>query len=165
MSIGINHSDTPAAVENRLGMRLVVEIAIGTLLLFLLIFGCAAYYAGSVGRAWPYLMGQRLFVSTRRLDLGSVLSGTELKESVRLINRSSEPLRILGARKSCSCITLDSFPLQVPAGGYHDLQLKLRVPELQPGVPSALSQSVELYVEDQRLTQYKIVLSGSVVEK
>ncbi len=147
--------------DKRGGRRILVEIAGATLVVLLLVLGFAAYRAGSVVRALPYLMGQRFFVPETEIILGEVPVGTDVERSIRLINGSSEPASILGARKSCGCISLDSFPFQVPPHDERQLQLKLQV----PSEPIDFVHTVELYVDDQQFSSFQIVLSGTTIEK
>jgi len=150
-----------SSAGNRGGRRILVEIAGATLVIFSLVLGFASYRAGSVFRALPYLMGQRFFVPETKIILGEVLVGTDVERSIQLINGSSEPASILGARKSCGCISLDQFPFQVAANDERQLQLKLTV----PSEPTDFVHTVELYVDDQQFSTFQIVLSGKAVAK
>lgn len=162
MTTEIEKPDSHASdTENRSGTRLFVEILCVALLLLLLGFGYGIYRAGSVGRAVPYLMGQRFFVPETSIKLGSVPVGTDVKGTIGLMNRSSAPVKILGARKSCGCISLDPFPFEVPPHAERQLQLKLRAPDS----PSEFAHTVELYVDDNHFTSFPIVLSGASVDK
>lgn len=134
---------------------------LGPLILVSLVLGFAAYRAGSFSRALPYLMGQRFFVAESKIHLGELVCGAEAESSIRLINLGSKPISIIGARKSCGCIALESVPFEVSAGSTRPLKLKVKIPD---GV-GKFAHTIELYVADQGFSSFHVVLFGKTARE
>lgn len=134
---------------------------LGALILVSLVLCYAAYRAGSFSRALPYLAGQRFFVVESEINLGEVACGADVDSVIRLLNRGSVPVNIVGARKSCGCILLGSFPMEVPAGADSAIEFRMHAPE-GPGV---FSHTIVLFVADQGVSSTQITLTGSVINE
>ncbi len=137
------------------------ELIFGTLFFVAAVIGYAAYQSGSLERALPYLTGQRFFVSETQIDLGKVRCQAEVDASIHLINLSSNPVSIVGAKKSCKCIALDSFPFDVAAGSVLPMQLKIKAPD----VAANFSHSVELYVAEPSFSSFQVIMSGMATKE
>ncbi|MCC7338806.1 MAG: DUF1573 domain-containing protein [Pirellulaceae bacterium] len=110
----------------------------------------------------PYLMGQRVFVEPI-LNLGALRCGDEVNAKVNVVNCGSSSLAIVGARKSCGCIGIEAFPVEIPAGCNYPLELIIRVPEKT----TEFVHSVELYIaaeERQNFRPFSVALSGMATE-
>lgn len=139
------------------------DLVIGASLFTLLVIGYAAYRAGSVGRAIPYLKGQRVFVEPK-INLGALRGGDQLDTKINVLNCGSSSLTVVGARKSCGCIATEAFPVQVPAGCNYPLELTISVPDKA----TEFAHLVELYIsveEGQSFQPYSVALSGVAIEK
>jgi Protein of unknown function (DUF1573) len=106
-------------------LSFVVQVTAITVVLASCLIGHAWWRTGSLGLVWPYLSGQRLLIEPTELDLGDVVKGKVFERELQVVNLGSEPLTLLGAQSSCGCISLDDFPIVVPAGV--DRALKLRI--------------------------------------
>ena len=137
------------------------DLAIGTSIFVLLAMGYAAYRAGSIGRAIPYLRGQRVFVEPM-INLGAIRCGDEVNVKVTVVNCGFSSVNVVGARKSCGCIGIETFPVEVQAGSARPLELKISVP------PKAMEfiHRIELYIAEvgQNFTPFSIALSGMATE-
>ena len=81
--------------------------------------------AGSMGRVWPYLAGQRLLIEPMHLELGDVGKGKSLERELRVLNLGSKPVKLVGSQSSCGCVAMDEFPIVIPAGADYALKLKI----------------------------------------
>jgi hypothetical protein len=133
---------------------------LGTLAVGSLVLSYSAYRAGSFTRALSFMMGQRLFVSETKIDLGEVVCGNEVEVMINLRNCGSEPISIAGMRQSCGCISLDSFPIEVEASSTHPVQIKIKVPKDQ----GEFTHTVEFYAVGQQLSSFQIFVSGKSIE-
>lgn len=106
-------------------LRFVIQVAAIALLLGAALIGFARWRTGSMGRVWPYLAGQRLFIEPVPVDLGDVEKSSVLERELRVLNLGSRPLTLLGSQRSCGCISLDKFPIVVPARGGCTLKLEV----------------------------------------
>ncbi|MGE4002613.1 MAG: DUF1573 domain-containing protein [Planctomycetaceae bacterium] len=93
-----------------------------------LIAGWARWQAGSFSLVWPYLQGERLLFDPLHVVIEGVPGGTIVERTVRVLNRSSSDVKLLGSQQSCGCITLDEFPISIPVGGHYDLLIRFGVP-------------------------------------
>jgi len=63
------------------------------------------------------------------IDLGAVTAGNLESASVRLVNTSDIPQRIIAARPACKCITLPDFePVTLAAGEALDVHIEVETP-------------------------------------
>jgi Protein of unknown function (DUF1573) len=102
-----------------------LQVAALTMLFGTMLVGFAWLKTGSLAHAWPWLHGQKLLFEPMRVELGGIERSKILDRSIRVTNPSSKPLSLLGAQRSCNCMTLEEFPLTIPAGKSHDLLLKV----------------------------------------
>ncbi len=102
----------------------VVQVTAITVVLASCLIGHAWWRTGSLRLVWPYMAGQRLLIEPTVVDLGNVPKGSVVQRELRVLNLGSEPLEMLGSQKSCGCISLDEFPIVIPARGDCTLKLK-----------------------------------------
>ena len=165
IAVAVENESDGLLKQNRANTRGAIhryrDWVMGTLFFVLLVLGYAAFRAGSVGRALPYLIGQRVFVEPV-INLGAVRCGDEVNVKVHVVNSGSGSVTVVGARKSCGCIGIEAFPVEVQAGCNYPLQLKFRVPESE----TKFVYSVELYIaeEGQNFLPFSIALSGVATE-
>ena len=119
-----------AAVEARSRtFPFIAQVVAMSALLAVGMFGFAWWQAGSVELVWPWLRGDRLVFEPMRIVFGPVPKTQILEPQLRAANLSSKPLTLLGSQPSCGCISLDEFPVVVPAGKQRVLTLKIVTPE------------------------------------
>ena len=75
-----------------------------------------------------------------------------------MVNLSSRPLTLLGSQPSCGCISLDDFPIVVPAGKPHVLTLKIGVSDK----PEPFEYFVKFFSDDPGFSPVVVTVSGSV---
>ena len=112
--------------------------------------------AGSMGRVWPYLAGQRLLIEPMHLELGDVGKGKSLERELRVLNLGSKPVKLVGSQSSCGCMSLDDFPIEVPGGG----ELSLRLGIGTPSKPSVFEHTVKLFSSERGYSVVVVTVSG-----
>lgn len=78
-----------------------------------IVFGSAAIRLGSLARLQDFLAGKSHCVEPTHLNLGTGDAGESIAARVRIVNLGFQPLKIIGARPSCSCTVVDSIPLEI----------------------------------------------------
>ncbi|MGE0377603.1 MAG: DUF1573 domain-containing protein [Planctomycetaceae bacterium] len=122
-----------------------------------LIAGWARWQTGSFSLVWPYLQGERLLFDPQHVVIDNAPAGTIVERSVRVLNRSSTDVTLLGSQPSCGCITLDEFPIKISPGPEHLLKLKIGIPS-QPG---PFEHTVKVFSNEEEARQFVITLSGT----
>ena len=129
-----------------------------------LIFSLAGAWAyAQVGRLdWvvAYLGGTRTFVEPQELSFGTARAGSVLHLSVTFANRAGRPVRLLGSRPDCSCVTTDNFPLTVAAG--EDRRLAIDV-GIAPEDVGAFEKRVAFWTDSPERQQFVVSITGQVV--
>lgn len=120
--------------------------------------GFAWWQTGSVELVWPWLRGDRLVFEPTRIDFGEVPKTQFLEKQIRVVNLSSKPLTLLGSQQSCGCISLDEFPIAVPAGKSHHLTLKIGTPEKS----GSFEHTVKFFSDEPSSSVVVVTVSGSV---
>lgn len=121
-------------------------------------FGFAWWQAGSVELVWPWLRGDRLVFEPMRIDFGPVPKTQILERQLRVANLSSKPLTLVGSQPSCGCISLDEFPVVVPAGKRRVLTLKIGTPEKA----GSFEHFITFYSDDRGYSSIVVSVSGVV---
>jgi len=139
-------------------LRFVIQVAAIALLLGSALIGFVRWRTGSMGRVWPYLVGQRLLIEPTDLDLGDGEREGVLERELRVLNLAPRPLMLLGAQRSCGCITLDEFPIVVPAGEERHLRLRIGM----PGTPMSFEHSIRFFSDEPGGSSVVVTIRGSV---
>ncbi len=138
--------------------RSLAETA-GWVSLFAALFaGWAWYQTGSLSLIAPYLQGERLLFDPLHVVIDNAPPETVVERSVRVLNRSSSSVKLLGSQPSCGCITLDDFPITVPTGQDYTLTLKIGV----PSDPGPFENSVKLFADLGGYDSTVLMISGTV---
>lgn len=123
---------------------------------FVGMFGYAWWKTKEIELAWPYMNGQRVFTSPASVFLGEVPKGTSAGSRIRIVNLGSESKSILGAQKSCPCITITDFPIEIPARGTHEIDFLLTVPNEE----TAFSHSVTFFTDEFGVATMSVNITG-----
>ena len=97
---------------------------------------------GSFHLVGPYLAGERLLVDTVVLDLSDQKVDSYVERSIEVRNLSERDIKLLGAACSCSCVSLETFPITVASGSVRSVTLKAHI--WQPG---EFEQRVKFYTD------------------
>ena len=136
----------------------IAQVAAMSALFAVGLSGFAWWQAGSVELMWPWLRGDRLVFETTRIDFGQVAKSQILERRFRVVNLSSKPLTLLGSQPTCSCISLDEFPIVLPAGQPHVLTLKIGTPERS----GAFEHFIKFFSDDPSSSSVVVTVTGSV---
>ena len=93
-------------------------------LILIAIFSYGTIQTGDFKLGWPWLTGQRLVFKPTQIELGTVEGEKWIETEVYVINLSKTPVKILGSQKSCGCIGVGEFPVEIPANTTHSLKIR-----------------------------------------
>ncbi len=111
---------------------------------------------GSLDAAHGFLLGQTVLVDSANKFAGEVKQSEFVDVSYVLKNLTAEPIRVLGANASCSCIAILDLPATVEPGGKRAIRLRVR-----GRTPDRVQrESAELVFDDSAL---RLVLSAMAV--
>lgn len=151
-------AEPPERVSNRRRpWRGVAETAGWSLLFAALIVAWARWQTGAFSLVWPYLQGERLLFDPPHVVIDDAPAGAIVERTVRVLNRSSSDVKLLGSQPSCGCITLDEFPMTVEAGRVHLLHLKIGV----PSEGGRFEHTVKLFSNRKGYEERVLVVSGN----
>lgn len=135
------------------------KFAVLAILFPLVLVAFARWRTGSFAMVPPYLAGQRLIFETTQHDVGVVKLGTESVDiCISILNSGSKDLQLLGAHRSCGCISLDEFPLVIPANSVKNLKVSIGLPTAE----RSFSLFIKFFSDDSVKPFEKITISGSV---
>lgn len=157
-------AETPSKVgfaPSRSGFRrpivsFILQVVLISLFPGTLLVGFAWWRTGGVARVWPYLCGVRLFVEPTQIDLGIVPRDKLVERQVTAVNLSSRPLKLVGAQRSCACLSIDKFPLQIGGGGERHLRLQIGTPRK----PMRFEHSIKLFADDSGYSAVVVTVRG-----
>ncbi len=147
-----------ASVATKSGYRFHILVLLVALFAPLGTYLYAAYRTQSLGLAWQFIQGQRLLINPEHVDLGSVAENTEIETTIRVVNLGAMVRNLLGARRSCGCITIEDFPLEIPANDEKLIRVKLHTSATEKYFNHALT----FYCDDPYQTLLPVTIAGSV---
>jgi hypothetical protein len=62
-------------------------------------------------------------------ELPDLVPGQSYETIVTLYNRLSKPIRVVGGGTSCTCVTLENIPLEIPSNSRRELAVRFKVGE------------------------------------
>jgi hypothetical protein len=62
-------------------------------------------------------------------EIPELVPGQRYETAVTLRNRSAKPIRVVGGGTTCTCVTLESIPVEIPAHGRRELAVRFKVGE------------------------------------
>ena len=137
---------------------LVTMLAIAVIALAVLI-GFGAYRYGSVSATIAALRAESIAVDSAEKSFGTVEAESTIELSFRLTNVSYEPVRIAGARTSCTCLVAgDQLPLAIPPGESRVVRFAVH----PPASPPQFRQSIELYTDVPDQPSLDLTITGRV---
>lgn len=100
-----------------------------------------------------------LFISNRILSFGDVPQGWKGSLAFHARNVSAEPVRILGARSSCTCALIEDLPITLAPGEARELNVRIRA----DGELGSVSQAISLYTSVVSQSEIKLVVRGNIM--
>jgi len=114
---------------------------------------------GSVAYGLVWLQGEQLVVEPSSMDLRDVPCGERKKLSFRVKNLAAEPVHLLGANSSCSCLVTNDLPTIVPANGSCEIHAEFVV----PSEAGKFTKDLVVYSELESQTYLVVQISGNAV--
>lgn len=127
----------------------------------ILVIGCsvllyALWRTNSTSLILPFLLGKAIVFTPPNVIVGDVGVNQEVSTKVSVFNLSNKPVTLVGAHKSCRCLSVDSFPIVIPSGKEHSINLKL----VAPGKQSEFKYDLGFYTNDANYVPIIVSLSG-----
>ena len=153
----------PESVELGAGPKgwIDLKFAVGTAVV------CVAFVASSVGygssrlgsasAVLQYLSGERLILDQHVKGLGDVRAGSQHSLAYRLTNR---PVRLLGAKTSCSCAVLGDLPREVAQSESVDIRISIRAAKM----PSDINGNLTIFTDDPQYKMLGANFTGRVID-
>jgi hypothetical protein len=130
-----------------------VTIIFGAVIIFFALFGHAWYRTGATGLALRYLGGERIFLLPSHVMLDAQNSANRI--DVDFLNLSNETVAVIGARLSCSCLTVNELPVFIPKN--EKVSLEVTYSGLAPD--GFDSQTVDFFVDREAVPYYRLQIS------
>lgn len=142
---GIDAAAETHTVERRRQYKVFAIQSAGIGALFVgIVVGWAYWQAGSAAFILPYLHGERFVIRPTQFVFDDVKPGSTVKAALHIANLSGSEVRLIGAEKSCSCLTLEDLPIRVASGQQRDLTVEYAI---GPGARGEGQQSVTFYTD------------------
>ena len=142
--------------SNRFGF--VVQVSAMALLAFSAIWGYAYWKTKSLELVVLWLNGERLLIEPTTIDLGSVPANQIIDKQIRVINLSSQDMTLFGSHESCSCLSLDEFPITLEPGTERQLSIRMSTAK-DLGL---FDHSVTFFTNDPKRSSTMVSISGTV---
>jgi hypothetical protein len=94
-------------------------------------------------------------------EIPELVPGQNYETVVTLRNRSAKPIRVVGGGTTCTCVTLESIPLEIPARSSRELAVRFKVGEHLRGQKEFTSGLV-YYVEGGQQFNVRGVVRGTI---
>jgi hypothetical protein len=147
----MNRNDWKQMVPGLLG---IASVAIGFVVWALIQFG-------SPREAASYIQGDRLLIEPRMAWVGEGLAGEGRQATFLVRNRSNEPVTIVGASSSCTCVLTDRLPIQIPPGEDRSLHVEF---QLDGKASERVEQSLTYITDYAPQPTIPVKIAGRVIE-
>ena len=126
-SVAIDSSQPDVEAKPKRSSRLsaAIQVVMITTIMFAMLLGYGRWHTGSYDLIWPWLMDRQLVFSPMQIQLGNVSPSQLIEKQIRVSNVSSRQLSIVGSQKSCGCIGLDEFPIEIAGGKSENLRIRI----------------------------------------
>ncbi len=138
----------------------LVKTGVGAAAFFLLIAGGFLLAFDNPADALARLRGESLTVDPSVSEVGEAVVGTRRPFTVRLVNHTDRPIRVVGGTATCGCIATNDLPIIVPP---HDAQ-PIEVQMTFRGGAGRFQHRFVLYTDDEQQRTVVARFAGHVVE-
>ena len=135
-----------------------IQIALITLLIGCTFFGIGWWRSGGMSTSLAYLQGERLIFQPANIIIENAKSGETVERTVVVKNLSNKTITLLGSQKSCGCITLNQFPIEIKPHGKFELKLKIGIPKKA----EPIDNFVKIFTDLEGMVSVTINVSGNV---
>jgi Protein of unknown function (DUF1573) len=115
--------------DSKLHLPSFLRPIVGGIVLSLLVLGAMSVVYRDPSAALAKLRGKSVEVTPLVLDIGKQPGGSEVVSSVRVANRSTVAVRIVGGSSDCSCIVTEKLPRTLQPGEEADLPVRVKLPK------------------------------------
>ena len=105
------------------------------------------------------LRGEAITVEPALADLGAATAGTRVSFTVRLINHTDHPIRIVGGTTTCACVTTAQLPITLPPRADHSIEIQV----VFSGSPGRFQHRYWLYTDNPRQRVVVARFGGTVL--
>ncbi|MEZ6034945.1 MAG: DUF1573 domain-containing protein [Planctomycetaceae bacterium] len=141
-----------------LSFPFIAQVAAIAVVMLSSVFCYGTWRTGSINLVWPWLMGRELLFSPMSIELGDVSETPVVETKIRVINVSAKRLSVLGSQRSCVCIGLDEFPVEIAPGETRDLRIKIGTAK----TAGRFEHHIRFFVNDGRYTEVEVKIIGDV---
>ena len=125
-----------------------------------MVTGFGRFWFGSLDNARAFVRGERLAVTELNRSLGDVAAGTKLTLHYPITNLTGHPVKILGARPSCSCTVVDFPPKVLAASETWSIPVSVDASE---GSKTSLSGTVDVFTDEPEAQTLRLSFEGRIV--
>jgi hypothetical protein len=152
----------PLKTEGRIAIsKAIVPMAwlFGGVLAFLaLLVGVTYLFFGSTDAALAYFRGERLSIRPRLVDVGEGSAGEYRTETLDLVNRTDQPIRVVGGTSDCSCIVTNDLPITIAPGRTHTISVTIHLPQTE----GIFTRKAVLITDHDRTRTIRFLLTGRI---
>jgi Protein of unknown function (DUF1573) len=124
-------------------MRMKLFAAISAFLLLILAFAIVHWRFDSIANAVSYFDGNAIRIDNPTRELGTVNCDEEFNVAFNIVNLQREPLKIVGANASCSCV----LPPEMPMAIEPFVSTPITFTFTSPPTAMQFEQDIELYFD------------------
>jgi hypothetical protein len=134
-------------------VNMAFALSVGTL--------AAGHFHGTTARAIAAIRDAALVIEPDVLDFGAIPAGTANSKSIRITNRRSQPVRIVGGTADCSCFAIADLPQVIPPGD----SIELRIHYKMPREPGFAERFATIWTDEPSMRSLAIRLSARSVSE
>jgi len=153
-----NATRTPLQPINTGRFGFVLQVSVITLLVLAVIWGYAYWKTRSMELVIPWLNGERLLFEPTNIEAGVVPADQNFEKQIRVVNLSSRAMTLFGSYESCSCLSLDEFPITLEPGTERQLSVKMRAAK----DAGPFKHTVKFFTNDPHRSSTQVSISGEV---
>ena len=140
------HNKRPVLAGRAAGVAIGAAVLVGVAGVFAILF------CGGMDAALARLRGERISATPTVVDVGPVAPFELREQSILLVNRTDQPIRIVGANLGCMCALTSQLPIALAPNGQTNVGLRIRGPK----DPGNFARQV-LFLTDDELQPYVVI--------
>jgi hypothetical protein len=133
---------------------------VGVVAFLAVLIGSSYILFGSTDAALAYFRGERLSIRPRLVDVGEGVPGEDRTESIDLVNRTDQSIRVVGGTSDCSCIVTKDLPISVPAGETRTISVTIHLPR----AAGIFTRKAFLLTEDDHAGKIAFRVTGRIAK-
>jgi len=145
-------------VDSRSPLVQWIQIAVLTLLIGCTFLGIGWWRSGGMATSWAYLQGERLIFTPANIIIENAKPNEVIERTVLVRNLSNETVTLLGSQKSCGCITLNDFPIEIKPYDRYKIHLIISMPEKN----TSIEHEIKFFSDDQGYGMNLVTVTGNV---